>query len=277
MRTTRENERNRGLTCTTSRPGRQSLFRGKRWAWQLVFVCGCLFFSHSVFGNTVVVVEASASSDSPNVCIQMKSDSDVKKDVREIDLAIYQRIEHGEHLFWSGETDLTGKACPPALPNGRYRLFASTARLDATLDLTVTKAQDKIVPLTMELINHDYPSAAALMRTSLDQAPLRVWLKTFRGVVQDRNKAVIPRAHIKVWRSELLGDKPAFETQTDARGQFDLPLTSGRYVADIQTPGFRDCVFAFEMTDRGWNALSLTMTIGGTPQLDSDFAELETK
>ncbi len=247
-------------------------FRQKRRVRQWMFVCSCLLFSHSLFGNTVVIGEASASSDSPNVCIQMKSDRDVKG----VDLAIYQRIEHGEHLFWSGATDLTGKACPPALPNGRYRLFASTAKLDATLNLTVTKAEAKIVPLTMELINHDQPSAEALMRNSLDQAPLKVWLKTFRGVVQDRTGALIPKAKVGVWRRELLGDKPAFETQSDERGRFDLPLAGGRYVAVIQRPGFRDCVFGFEVGDRGWNAVSLTMTLVGTIQLDSDFAELET-
>jgi hypothetical protein len=241
--------------------------------WQLVFLCGSLFFSHSAFANTVVMVESSASSDSPNICIQIKSSGDKEG----IDLSIYQKIEHGERLISAGSSDATGKVCPPALPNGEYRLFASTATRDATLRLVVTRTQDKVVPLTTELINHDYPSAAALMRTSLDQAPLRVWLKTFEGVVQDRTGAVIPNVNIRVWRREFLGEKPAFETKTNQGGRFDLPLTGGRYVADIQHPGFRDCVFGFEMTDHGWNALSLTMTIGGTPQLDSDFAELETK
>ncbi len=194
-----------------------------------------------------------------------------------VDLAIYQRIEHGEHLFWNGLTGATGKLCPPALPNGAYRLFASKATRDATLNLTVAKIQDKVVPLTMELLSHEAPSAEALMRTSLDQAPLRVWVKTFKGVVQDRSTAVIPKANIRVWRRELLSDKPAFQTQTDQRGQFNLSLVSGRYVAEIDVGGFRPCVFGFELGDRGWNAISLTMTLAGTPQLDTDFSELETK
>ena len=241
-------------------------------AWTLIVCCVAILLCHSAFANTFVVVEGSASSDSPNVCIQLKSGDGVGG----VDVSIYRRIENGERLFWRTSTDGTGNVCPPAIPNGEYRIVAWIDTRDATLRLIVAKTEEKTVPLTMELVDRDRAVVASKV-AELERAPLRVWLKAFSGVVEDRTSAVIPNVRVEVWQKDLFGDKAAFETQTGPAGQFSLPLKPGRYVAAIEGRGFRRCVFGFEIGERGWGGLQLTLPLWGQPQLDSDFAEVRGK
>jgi hypothetical protein len=176
---------------------------------------------------------------------------------------VYREIEHGEKLVWSGVTDWNGAARPNQLPTGSYRVFAK--KQSTTMFLTVDRKEQEATKWCEMKVN---PQQVAEIPSRLEAPAVSIRLREFRGIVQDENEAVIPKLKIEVFRRESLDKGSVAETQSDARGEFSAHLADGAYVATFSYTGFRKRVAAFELAEKGWQGLRLTMIVAGFPARD---------
>ncbi len=172
---------------------------------------------------------------------------------------IYRQIDHGERTYWTGLTDANGTVRPPELPIGRYRLFGDAGEDSSAMFLLVDDhAQD--AKCRLELSKEVSKKAELPILTK--RTP-NVTLASFKGVVQDEGKAVIPRLKIEVLRRESLQTGPVARAESNEKGQFDLQLPQGSYVAVFSYQGFRRRSLAFTIGSKGWQGIQLTMIVGG--------------
>jgi len=204
--------------------------------------------------NTVIEFRSYLPS-SPNPCfIVMKNG----KRASEIPLDLYQQgTILGKSPYWKSVTNGDGIACPSELPDGKYEIFAKSARRSAELDIDVSKKNEVN---GFEIALHLSDQLDAAVRT-----PTAIWVQAFRGVIQDASGAVMPKGKIEVLRrdgADVFDENPVLKTQSNQRGHFFCDLEKGTYVAIFEYPGFDVTAFPFEVNPKGWNGLKVTMQVG---------------
>jgi hypothetical protein len=88
----------------------------------------------------------------------------------------------------------------PELPLGNYRVFADSGQEGAGMFLLVSGKDQKTVRCEMVLMPLAVPETFATLVVGAPQ----IRLSEFRGVVQDENRAVIPRLEVEVWPKRFL-------------------------------------------------------------------------
>jgi carboxypeptidase family protein len=216
-----------------------------------------LLLSQFSAATTVVVSNYTVCSSGRDVVVVVKDHGTAANNVR---LDIYRKIEHGERSYWTGYTGSDGSARPIALAAGTYRVFADAGKHDATLNLTVTDSQEQLTTCKMDVS----PRELAPTQTVSVSPPPRIVLRTFRGFVQDANEAVIPMMSVRLFLVHPKSTDFNSIVYSDEKGQFDLNLAPGSYVAFFQSQGFRERSVAFDIDPKGWQGFQLTMEVGGS-------------
>jgi hypothetical protein len=221
-------------------------------------------------GETVVVVaipDYRPSSTRVHITVTQQD-----KPATAISIEAYREGDHGASTqFWTGLTDSKGVVSLPKLRAGRYLVIAKTATREAKLFIEARTEAHQASHFEVQLVRSDGLDVAEKM-------PTTVRVRDFRGEVQDITSAVISRAVIKIFRKDSIDSGPILQIESDSKGQFAGHLAiPGEYVAVVKSPGFKQGLFVFGMDDHGWNALRVTMQVGGSSGLASAVAELEGK
>ena len=231
--------------------------------------CVLLTSASIALGETVVVVaipDYRPSSTRVHITVTQQD-----KPATAITVEAYREDHGGSTEFWTGWTDSKGVVSLPKLRAGRYQVIAKTATREAKLFIEARTEARQASHFEVQLVRPDGLDAAEKM-------PTTVRVRDFRGEVQDITSAVISGAVIKIFRKDSIDSGPTLQIESDSKGQFAGHLAiPGEYVAVVKSPGFKQGLFVFGMDDHGWNALRVTMQVGGSSGLPSAVAELEGK
>jgi hypothetical protein len=178
--------------------------------------------------NTVIQLHSYLPSSS-NPCFTVMKNG---KRASDISLELYQQgATLGKSPYRQSVTNRDGITCLSELPDGKYEIFAKSARRSAELDIDVSK-KNEVGGFEIALHLSDQIDAAA--RTS---TPISV--QALRGLIQDASGAVMPKAKIEVLRkdgADVLDENPILRTESNQRGQFFCELEKGTYVAISNIP-----------------------------------------
>jgi hypothetical protein len=231
----------------------------------------CLVIIASASATAEVVVEEVAFCASSRYPIISATESGHSVEGARID--IYREIEHGERLAWTGTTDQQGVARSSELEIGSYHVLAYSRKLSAEMRLGISNKSEG--PVTCELkfvppINEEQRQISAEQQQKdrlaalIKNAP-SIQLKEFRGLVQDRGNAIIQGLKIEVLRKGDLAKGNVAEALSNQKGQFELPLDRGDYVAIFTYRGFQTRAIVVEIGSEGWSGVRIAMSVGASP------------
>jgi hypothetical protein len=182
---------------------------------------------------------------------------------------IYLEIEHGERIYWTGLTGSDGMAKPTSLLPGSYRVFAEAGKQSATMSLLVGEYKSNAVSCELKISSPDSTEP----RAAMPDEPAKFRLREFRGVVEDKNKALIRHAIVRVLRADSPPEGYVAEFQADGKGRFALHLDQGDYVATFDYQGFRKRIVAFHLGNDGWQGVEVAMIADDSSSRDPPASE----
>jgi hypothetical protein len=217
--------------------------------------------------NTVIEIRSYLPS-SPNPCFTVLKN---RKRVSGIAVKLYQQNRRGESPYWASLTNKDGIACPSELPEGKYEIYVISGRRSGELDIDVAKNND-VGGFQIALLLPDQLRSAAAV-------PVTTWVREFKGVVEDATGGVIPKVKIEILRKDPAGEideNSMAKIESNDRGRFSLGLQAGAYVAIFEYPGFNLTAFPFEINQKGWSGIRVTLQVGDANRTPPHIAELNT-
>ncbi len=231
-----------------------------------VYTFACVFVAlGTAAANTYVgpsiIPSCSSSSD---LVIAVTS---LQKGAGGVRVDIYREIQNGERAYWTGRTGQEGTVRPPALEPGEYRVFADSGKLSGTMSLIV--GLFKSTGARCELrIGAPYSAESG---GAMPEQPEEIQLRELRGVVVDDKEVPIPHVIVRVLRAGSSGYLA--QLQSDEKGQFELHLNEGSYIATFAYQGFRTRMVAFRLGSAGWPGCELGMIPDGASRHDPPAVE----
>jgi hypothetical protein len=171
---------------------------------------------------------------------------------------VYREVEHGERLVWRGRSDKDGQARPPALGQGRYRIFIDAGRESGAIGLRVEKTDDSVTTCRLNFVA---PPPVVVLRDI--ESPSVVELKSLRGVITDRTGAVVGNAQVVLQQESRDGILDVASLQTKSNGDFNFgEHPPGNYRIFVVAKGFCHAAINISVSTQGWEGMKVALPVG---------------
>jgi Carboxypeptidase regulatory-like domain len=159
-------------------------------------------------------------------------------------------------------TDSFGSALATDLAPGQYRILAIGPEKEFTAVYLEVPNQGR--SRTNSFLLGIPPTFLPQKAEDIEAAPITEHIREFKGYVADPSGSFVPGALVQIYRKESQSDPVAVaKIKADNSGSFGVPLSAGKYVVFVSSPGFVTKIVGFEIEQEGEpKDLRIEMRIG---------------